>query len=75
VREAMLADTSVVGIHNLRTRSMGGLGYIDAHIEVDSDLTVSEAHYIAHKIEHQVKKQLPKIIDVHFGSPLHRPQD
>ena len=64
VRAAMLADTSVVGIHNLRTRSMGGQGYIDAHIEVDSDLTVSEAHYIAHKIEHRVKKQFPKIIDV-----------
>jgi hypothetical protein len=54
----------VVGIHNLRTRSMGGQGYIDAHLEVDSDLTVSEAHYIAHKIEHRVKKQFPKIIDV-----------
>jgi cation diffusion facilitator family transporter len=64
VRSAMLADSSVVGIHNLRTRSMGGQGYIDAHIEVDSDLTVSEAHYIAHKIEHRVKKQFPKIIDV-----------
>ena len=64
VREAMLADTSVVGIHNLRSRSMGGQGYIDAHIEVDSDLTVSEAHYIAHKIEHRVKTQFPKIIDV-----------
>ncbi len=64
VREAMQADSSVVGIHNLRTRSMGGQGYIDAHIEVDSDLTVSEAHYIAHKIEHRVKKQFPKIIDV-----------
>jgi len=64
VHQAMLLDTSVVGIHNLRTRSMGGLGYIDAHIEVDSNLTVSEAHYIAHKIEHQVKKQFPKIIDV-----------
>jgi len=64
VRTAMQADTSVVGIHNLRTRSMGGQGYIDAHIEVDSDLTVSEAHYIAHKIEHRVKKQFPKIIDV-----------
>jgi cation diffusion facilitator family transporter len=64
VRQAMLADASVVGIHNLRTRSMGGLGYIDAHLEVDSNLTVSEAHYIAHKIEHQVKQQLPKIIDV-----------
>ena len=64
VREAMQADSSVVGIHNLRTRSMGGQGYIDAHLEVDSDLTVSEAHYIAHKIEHRVKKQFPKIIDV-----------
>ncbi len=64
VRTAMLDDASVVGIHNLRTRSMGGQGYIDAHIEVDSDLTVSEAHYIAHKIEHRVKKKFPKIIDV-----------
>jgi len=64
VRESMAAYKSVVGIHNLRTRSMGGLGYIDAHIEVDSDLSVSEAHYIAHKIEHLVKKQFPKIIDV-----------
>jgi len=64
VRAAMQADASVVGIHNLRTRSMGGQGYIDAHIEVDPDLTVSEAHYIAHKIEHRVKKQFPKIIDV-----------
>ena len=64
VRESMAAYKSVVGIHNLRSRSMGGLGYIDAHIEVDSDLSVSEAHYIAHKIEHLVKKQFPKIIDV-----------
>lgn len=64
VRVAMQADSSVIGIHNLRTRSMGGQGYIDAHIEVDSDLTVSEAHYIAHKIEHRIKQQFPKIIDV-----------
>ena len=64
VRQAMLADASVVGIHNFRSRSMGGLGYIDAHIEVDSDLTVSEAHYIAHRIEHLVKKQFPGIADV-----------
>jgi cation diffusion facilitator family transporter len=64
IRSAMKANSSVVGVHNLRSRSMGGLGYLDAHIEVDSDLTVSEAHYIAHRIEHQVKKRFPKIIDV-----------
>ena len=64
VRAAMKANNSVIGVHNLRSRSMGGLGYLDAHIEVDSNLTVSEAHYIAHRIEHQVKKRFPKIIDV-----------
>ncbi|MCG6889012.1 MAG: cation diffusion facilitator family transporter [Gammaproteobacteria bacterium] len=64
VRAAMQDNSSVIGVHNLRSRSMGGLGYLDAHIEVDSNLTVSEAHYIAHRIEHQVKQRFPKIIDV-----------
>lgn len=66
VQACMQLDPSVIGVHNLRSRSMGGMGYVDAHIEVDSDLTVSEAHYIAHRIEHQVKKQFPQIIDVHI---------
>lgn len=60
----MRNSSSVTGVHNLRSRSMGGLGYLDAHIEVSSDLTVSEAHYIAHHIEHKVKKNFPEIIDV-----------
>ncbi len=64
IRTAMQEHASVGGIHNLRTRSMGGLGYIDAHIEVDSDLTVSEAHYIAHKMEQLVKRRFPQIADV-----------
>lgn len=64
IRRAMMEYDSVTGIHNLRSRSMGGLGYIDAHIEVDSDLTVSEAHYIAHKMEQLVKRRFPKIADV-----------
>ena len=64
VRALMQKSPSVTGVHNLRSRSMGGLGYLDAHIEVDSDLTVSEAHYIAHHIEHKVMKGFPEIIDV-----------
>ena len=64
IRDAMAGYSSVTGIHNLRSRSMGGMGYIDAHIEVDSDLTVSEAHYIAHKMEQLVKKRFSQIADV-----------
>jgi cation diffusion facilitator family transporter len=64
IRHTMLAYDSVIGIHNLRSRSMGGLGYIDAHIEVESDLSVSEAHFIAHKMEQLVKREFPQIIDL-----------
>jgi cation diffusion facilitator family transporter len=64
VRALMQNLPSVTGVHNLRSRSMGGQGYLDVHIEVDSDLTVSEAHYIAHRIEHKVMKKFPRIIDV-----------
>jgi hypothetical protein len=64
IRALMRDLPSVTGVHNLRSRSMGGQGYLDAHIEVDSNLTVSEAHYIAHRIEHKVMKKFPRIIDV-----------
>jgi len=66
IRNSMLEHSSVTGIHNLRSRSMGGLGYIDAHVEVDSDLTVSEAHFIAHKMEQLVKRKFPEISDAQF---------
>jgi cation diffusion facilitator family transporter len=64
IRNTMLDYDSVIGIHNLRSRSMGGLGYIDAHIEVGSDLSVSEAHFIAHKMEQLVKRKFPQVIDL-----------
>ena len=55
---------SVKDVHSLRTRSMGGQGYIDAEIRVNPRLTVSEAHHIAFSLEQQIKTELPKIIDV-----------
>ena len=64
IQATMQSSPGVAGVHKLRSRSMGGLGYVDAHIEVSPDLTVSEAHYIAHQTEHQVKSSFPQIVDV-----------
>jgi cation diffusion facilitator family transporter len=58
------SNESVREVHSLRSRSMGGLGYVDAEIRVDGRLTVSEAHYIAFSIEQQIKTSFPEIIDV-----------
>ena len=64
VNSLIESNESVREVHSLRSRSMGGLGYVDAEIRVDRRLTVSEAHYIAFSIEQQIKTSFPEIIDV-----------
>ena len=43
-----LRDTpGVIGVHDLRTRKMGDLIIVDAHLEVDATITVEAGHNIA----------------------------
>jgi len=56
--------SGVYGIHSLRTRSMGGLGYIDIDIEVNPKISVSEGHYIASRVEKNIKDVFKNIHDV-----------
>jgi len=37
----------VLGVHDVRTRKMGDMVMVDAHIEVDRNLTVEQGHDIA----------------------------
>jgi cation diffusion facilitator family transporter len=55
IRHTILAVDGVRGIHGLRTRRMGDWAVIDMHAEVDSQLSVSEGHYIAEKISAEVR--------------------
>jgi cation diffusion facilitator family transporter len=46
--EKTLADTpGVLGVHDVRTRKMGDMILVDAHIEVDATITVEAGHAIA----------------------------
>ncbi len=60
----ILQIDGVVAIHRLRSRSMGGQGYIDTEIRVNPHLSVSEAHYISLAIEQSVKKHFSEIHDI-----------
>lgn len=64
IESSILSTDGVYGIHQLRTRSMGGLGYIDVDIEVDPKITVSEGHYIATCVEQNIKDQFSQIQDI-----------
>ena len=64
IQHSIEQNDNVKAVHSLRTRSMGGQGYIDAEIRVNPRLTVSEAHHIAFSLEQQIKTDFPQIIDV-----------
>jgi len=64
VKGLIESNESVREIHSLRSRSMGGLGYVDAEILVNPRLSVSEAHHIAFSLEQAIKTSFPQIIDI-----------
>lgn len=54
----------VYSIHQLRTRSLGGSIFVDAHILVDSKISVSEGHHIAEEVHFYLVKHINNVIDV-----------
>ena len=47
IRQTLMDTPGVAGVHDVRTRKMGDMVVVDAHIEVDATLTVEEGHNIA----------------------------
>jgi ferrous-iron efflux pump FieF len=54
-----LADTNVIGIHDLRTRRAGHTLYVQMHVELDGKLPLSQAHGIADGVELRIKEAFP----------------
>ncbi len=63
IREILTDTPGVQGVHDLRTRKMGDMIMVDAHIEVDGDLSVREGHDIAATARERVMRKLP-VLDV-----------
>ncbi|MEB3767310.1 cation diffusion facilitator family transporter [Acinetobacter sp. MD2] len=63
IQATILATTGIQGVHQIRTRKMGDMIIIDAHIEVDGDLNIREGHDIAVNVRNQVM-QKHRVIDV-----------
>jgi cation diffusion facilitator family transporter len=47
IRNTLLTTPGVAGVHDVRTRKMGDLIVVDAHLEVDAEITVEAGHDIA----------------------------
>ncbi|MDD2547230.1 MAG: cation diffusion facilitator family transporter [Burkholderiaceae bacterium] len=47
IRQTLLDTPGVSGVHDVRTRKMGDMIVVDAHLEVDASITVEAGHDIA----------------------------
>lgn len=63
IRQVLTDTPGVQGVHDLRTRKMGDMIMVDAHLEVDGELSVREGHDIASSARDRVMKKLP-VLDV-----------
>lgn len=50
--------------HRVRTRMIGGMYIIDLDIETDGDITLKEAHNIAHRVEEEIKSKIENVYDI-----------
>jgi cation diffusion facilitator family transporter len=54
IKQTLLKAPGVQDVHDVRTRKMGDMLVVDAHIEVMADITVEEGHNIAVEARRQV---------------------
>jgi ferrous-iron efflux pump FieF len=60
VRKIASSHPAVLGVHDIRTRSSGAAQFIQFHLELESSLSLSEAHRICDEVETDVQKAFPR---------------
>ena len=73
IRTTLIETPGVSGVHDLRTRKMGDMVVVDAHIEVDSTITVEAGHNIAVEARRRVLHRHRVLNLMTHVDPLHKP--
>jgi cation diffusion facilitator family transporter len=73
IRATLVATPGVSGVHDVRTRKMGDMIVVDAHIEVDATLTVEAGHNIAVAARQAVMQRHRVLNLMTHVDPAHRP--
>ncbi len=60
VDEIMTGFDEITHYHNVKIRSSGADTFIDLNIHVNPELSIKEAHIIAHKIEKEIKNKIKR---------------
>ena len=73
IRTTLLQTPGVSGVHDVRTRKMGDMIVVDAHLEVDATLTVEAGHDVAVSARQRVMQRHRVLNLMAHVDPWHRP--
>jgi ferrous-iron efflux pump FieF len=59
IRNVLESEKRVLGFHKLRTRKAGSARHVDAHVLLDDDLSLVDAHDLAEELEDRIRERLP----------------
>src|SRR5450830_496134 len=74
IRNTLQNIPGIKGVHDLRTRKMGDMIIVDAHIEVDASITVAQGHAIAVSAREEVMRIHRVLNLMTHVDPWHRPE-
>jgi cation diffusion facilitator family transporter len=64
VRACVESLPGVLGCHTVRTRGSESEIYVDLHMLVDGNMTVTDAHELADRVERRIQEVYPSVADV-----------
>jgi cation diffusion facilitator family transporter len=67
LRQVLCNHPAARGYHNLRTRAVGSVRFIDLHVMLDDNLSFVQAHAEAEAIEDELRQTLDgAVVTIHF---------
>ncbi len=73
IRQTLIDTPGISNVHDVRTRKMGDMIVVDAHLEVDADLSVEQGHDIAVAARNRVLQRHRVINMMTHVDPYKRP--
>lgn len=64
IREIALTVDGVIDTEKCHVRKMGMTYFVDLHLIVKGEITVTEGHEIAHRLKDTIQEKMPEIADV-----------
>jgi cation diffusion facilitator family transporter len=71
IRDVVRSVPEVIGCHHIRTRGSADFVFLDLHIWMDADMSLTKAHSLSHVVKDRLMVRFPQIKDaiIHIEPP------